>query len=223
MKYMNWLKKSEKEYPPIELISIHIPKTGGTTFYAILEQIYGEQVSISIKRRHLKKGKLQDYLNNKTKVLHGHLYYSEIKKIHFNTNVKIICWLRDPVERVLSNYRFFIKNLRNPEKSKHPNFYKELYLPNKHRINEPLLEYAAKEETQNKMSKFLKGITLEELFFFGFLESFNEDINILCQRMNWIINPNILHLNHTNITAYPDVPKAEIEQIKEWNTIDIAL
>ena len=35
----------------IELISIHVPKTGGQSFYQVLKQVYGDRLSISYRRR----------------------------------------------------------------------------------------------------------------------------------------------------------------------------
>ncbi|MFT6020599.1 MAG: hypothetical protein ACI9CQ_003405, partial [Saprospiraceae bacterium] len=87
----------------LDLISIHIPKTGGTSFYQILQQVYGEELSISYRRKDynevIQRGlDLAKTINEEIKIFHGHLCYEELRTIHQNSNAKVICWLRDPVE-----------------------------------------------------------------------------------------------------------------------------
>lgn len=168
----------------IDLISIHIPKTAGRSFYNILEQVYGSKLSISYKRQDLTKAlenhsSLAASIAEKISVIHGHLYYRELGQIHKTTNARLICWLRDPVDRVVSNYHFFIRGLQNP--SRNP----AGYAVNKHRINETLIEYASKEGTRNRMSKFLDGIHIDDLFFIGLQEHFEEDVLRLGKMLDW--------------------------------------
>lgn len=201
----------------IELISIHIPKTAGTSFYHILRQVYGGHLSISYKRRDFKKavetyGSFEKSLTNEIKVLHGHFHYSEIRDLHRSQQPKIICWLRDPVDRVVSNYRFFIDGLNNPDRNPRN------YTLNKHRLNETLDTYASLPENQNRMSTFLKGIQPEDLFFVGLLETFETDLKLLGQKLNWptIQVPQLNTANQPKI----DIPESTIRKIKTWNYKD---
>jgi len=163
----------------IELISIHIAKTGGQSFYEILRNEYGDSLD--------KRNKRVDYFPDKDydntlinripdhiHVLHGHLHYSHVKEIHEKHRPKIIAWLREPVDRVISNYYYMISRV-NELGDKHPQYRKR---------NHSLLEYA-KDSVPNKMSKCLKGISLNELFYFGFQESFGEDVRILANMLGW--------------------------------------
>lgn len=207
----------------IKLISLHIPRTAGTTFYKILSQVYGEELSISIRRKdaevisNIKNG-THSKLSPNIKVIHGHLYYEEVKKIHLKDKLKIISWLREPVSRVISNYRFFMDGLHNP--AKNPSVY-EL---NKHRINETLLEFAQIEENQNRMSKFLSGIKLEDLFFVGMLETFEKDLNRLSKRLNWpeIEVPHLNNVPYENNKDYK-VDKNLVRKLEDLNALDMEM
>lgn len=164
----------------IEIVSIHIPKTAGTSFFQVLQQQYGEEASLQWKRKDIQEIRNKNILaknavNENIKALHGHFTVSEIKGIAEEYQPKIIVWLRDPVERVLSNYYFFQQRIRSG-----------LTKPNKsHRSDEPVLEYCRHPKTRNRMNYFLEGIDLNDLFFIGIYERFDEDLAILGQKLGW--------------------------------------
>lgn len=208
----------------IELISIHIAKTGGQSFYEILKKQYGDALDPRYKRVHYFPNKdyskpLIDRIPEKIKVLHGHLLYAHIEAIHKRDHAKIITWFRDPVERVISNYFFLMQRLR--EDASHPHYRK---------YNYSLLQYA-EESIQNKMSFYLKGIPLEELFFFGFLEDFEKGLHLLSAKLAWKQPIDAVHINKSATKEMPTditTPKESIteamrDRIRELNQDDVAL
>lgn len=207
----------------VELISLHIPRTAGTTFYKILSQVYGEELSISIRRKDVEvisniKNGFHSKLSPNIKVIHGHLYYDEVRKIHLDDEVKIITWLREPVSRVISNYRFFMDGLHHPTRNP------QVYAFNKHRINETLLEFAQLEENRNRMSKFLAGIAVKDLFFVGLLETFEKDLNRLSQKLNWP-EIEIPHLNSVSYKKNKDymLDKNLVLELESLNALDVEM
>jgi hypothetical protein len=176
----------------LELLSIHIPKTAGTSFYNVLEQVYPVGLSPSLKRRDLAnsndKNSKSEIDLGQFKVVHGHITWQEAAQFCDKESTKIICWLRNPVDRVLSNYRFFINRLENPQLNP------EVAEINLHRLHETPIEYAEREENRNRMSKFTAGLELEDFFFIGLVECFNQDLQYLAEILEWppFTNP---HLN----------------------------
>lgn len=204
----------------MDVISLHIPKTGGTSFYHILQQVYGPATSISYRRRDYHTtaqlpGGFEESIVSTTKVLHGHFYYPEVKPLHLRTGAKLVCWLRDPLERVHSNYRFFKYLLENPARNP------QNYEANKHRTEETLLEYAALPECQNRMAAFTEGASIEDFFFIGFLERFSEDVSQLGKQLNW---SNFTVPRKNVITAKKQsLSQQEQNLLMEWNEQDIRL
>ncbi len=208
----------------LDLISIHIPKTAGTSFYAILKQVYGEELSAPFRRRDILNRRNNEYFDANTlpphiRILHGHFYYSEIANLHRTDRSKLVCWLREPVERLISNYLFFKAGLENPERNP------EQYELNKHRLNESLLEYAERLENRNRISEFLHGSNLEDFFFCGRMSHYEEDIRHLGRQLGWPPNLPIPTLNrgakqsHSTTTLSTKV----LYQLEEWNSEDLAL
>ncbi len=194
----------------VKLISIHIPKTAGTSFYNILTQVYGEKLSIYYRRRDLK---ILDISQEQHEVVHGHFHFQEVRELHQKYKPKIICWLREPVDRLISKYFFFIEGLRNPNRNP------VQYELNKHRIDEDILTFASREETQNTMSKFLKGMETEDFFFIGQMEHFERDLKELATKLNW--PP--YYIPQLNKGKKSGIDQKTRDQIRDWNLQDIEL
>lgn len=202
----------------IKLVSIHIPKTGGSSFNEVLNSNYGEDHVQYFFREDLievkeKKVSISEKISPEIEVLHGHFHYKEMKSVIKKDNPKIITWLRDPVERVISNYHWWHYDINN-----NPAHGIE------GRSIEPLEVYITRKETQNKMSRFLDGIKLEDLDFIGFLESFKEDLSSVSTQFNWKELPIAHKKNSKNFIKQ----KIEIgddirNKIKDLNKKDVKL
>jgi hypothetical protein len=106
------------------LISVHIPKTGGTTFRDILVHQFGDRLYLDYQDRPLAHNRLRRNLHallarrkaagvaSKYACVHGHflpLKYSLVAGASF------AIWLRDPAERVVSRYYHWIRQLERGE------------------------------------------------------------------------------------------------------------
>ncbi len=203
----------------IELISIHIPKTAGTSFYNVLSDAYAHDISPSYRRIDLPglkdhKGQIQLQSLSDFRVIHGHFRYSEIRYLHESTRAPIVSWLRHPADRVISNYRYFIDRLANPAINP------EVSQLNQHRRNEGLLEYASLPENRNRIAYFLEGLVIDDIFFCGLQEHFEDDLLELGSKLDW---PPI-HAPRLNTTRIHDqVSSEDYETICAMNNLDMDL
>lgn len=209
-----------------ELISIHIPKTAGTSFVEILKEIYGyhsigslhiqsiaksEELHITYQHKRIKR---VDFLAQ-TKVLHGHFHYQRIAEvINPPANTPIITWLRHPVARAVSAYYYADSIYRNELSETHP----RLNILNTMKRN--LLEFSENKGNRNLCSKYLNGTGLQDLHFVGVVEHFEEDMAYLAKLMGWK-NYQIPHLNSTS--KRPPLPRHKYEAIQGWNQEDMEL
>jgi len=212
----------------IELLSMHIPKTAGTSFFLILQQVYGKNGVMRMDYRlafdrFIVQGKPynSETLPNETRVLHGHLNYKIISKyLDLNEDVKIITWLRNPVERVISDYYYMLERLKDSfvVDPLHPSILG--------RMTKSLLEFAQVNNEQNKISKYLQGMHLNDFYFVGIVESLDEDMKELSKRLHWqevkTIRQNITRKKPSSVSA--DVYEAiKSMNHKDWEIYQLAL
>lgn len=149
----------------LEIISVHVPKTAGTTFGNILQQVYGvERVFF-------------DYAWNdpaleikpEVKAVHGHFPASKYKDLP--DTVKRIAWIRNPVERLISHY-FYWQHI--PISKRAGNLHRYVI-----ENNIKLIDFAKIPEIRNHISNLYIDIDINEFYFIGIQEYFEEDFNQL--------------------------------------------
>ena len=213
---MSLFKKTGKIENNIELVSLHIPKTAGTSFRNILKEVYGSShVSrLDIRRNIELDGKIfkGSGLKKSVRVVHGHFSFRKLTdNFDIPAGCPVVTWLREPAERVISNYYYLDKILRkelNEEK-------KDLNILAK--MEKTLLEYASTEANRNRMSKFLDGISPEEFFFIGFTDHYEEDLEQLAKLLNW---KNYSEFKQNITGSKPDIDQDTLSRIRDLNQAD---
>lgn len=210
------------DWSKVKLISIHIPKTAGTSFFHSLKKQYGNQkvARIDIYDNRIRINKIpvdSAYVYKNTTVIHGHFTIDSLNNyLSLPVNTPIITWLRDPVERVISNYYYLSKRLDEElmEEKKGLNILSKM--------RRSLLEYAQDERNCNRMSKFLKGIDIKDFFFIGTVENYDEDIQELGRKLNWSTLEIVTH-NITGTSNKSVVDEQTKALIRSYNKKDQAL
>lgn len=218
---MQFLRSDSRFKHQLKLISVHIPKTAGTSFRNTLRTVYGEdhvvRLDITLEEEHIRLNEMAwngPRLSSRIKVAHGHFSPTLFQKYFRATEADFITWLRHPVERVISNYFYLVKRLEEElqEEQKGLNILSKL--------QRSLEEYASAPLNQNRMSKFLSGRSLEDFAFVGIQEHYEADLQRLAQLLNWPLAPHFKH----NVTGKSYEVSTDIRrQIAAYNEEDMRL
>jgi hypothetical protein len=186
------------------LISIHIPKTAGTTFYSILSQIYNDRIQLSY-------GGERDNKVENPLCYHGHLgILNFTRSINCSLNTKWVVFLRDPLKSAISLYNYGLKYglINNIELTN--------YLIGTNNAKWPF----PSAYRHNRLSKWIsktKG-KWEEFTVVGITEYFDESISIISDELKW---PRVNFISQ-NIGEYdpPKVDKSVQDEFKLLNSVD---
>jgi len=179
--------KKKPEFVKPELISLHIYKAAGTSFFNTLKVAYGEQMvgRLDIKPEidlillnfeiFTEKQIMTNY-----KVIHGHFspnfLYNRFPEYQ---DIPIITWVRSPVERVISNYYYLSERLA---------FFlqeHEQIRSIRDKMQKTLDEFIDAEINQNLTYNYLGGLELEAYDFIGIVEDYDADLAYLSKLLNW--------------------------------------
>lgn len=162
------------------IFSVHIPKTAGTSFRHALEARFPGKVALyyglndpkttpAIRVRHEEiASRLPALEAEGFEILHGHVALKFIAPFVRDPAHQVWTWLRDPVERTLSQYSFYKD--RPAEKS----------LAEAVRAGEVGLdEFAEKPFIRELQTRYLRGFALEDLAFVGLTEQFELGLALL--------------------------------------------
>ncbi len=213
------------------LISVHLPKTAGSSFLSAIEQHYGDRLVQDYGDRPINKTTFRRNFNavqgcllnmgsrsrfRHIDCIHGHFMPLKYLLLKASTKKQFVVWMRDPVERLASHYLYWIRNYNPIDAGK-------LH----HRVVDEkwsLERFCLGPEMRNVYSKFFWGFPLGRFDFVGITEFYDSEIEYFAEhlvgaklesiRVN--VNPNpVAH-------SYIDDPDFR-SKIQAYHQADVAL
>ena len=162
-------------------VMVHIPKTAGTSFRKSMREIFGESMILDYADKPLKVNRwkrnwrtwLQGRRSNELAIndnacVFGHYMPLKYSQLFRSRECRLVTWMREPIERMVSNYNFIFEHhrLRN-------------LAPGQSHIvdaNWSLEQFMFAPNYRNYSSQFLWGVPLKRFDFVGLVEHYEEDL-----------------------------------------------
>ena len=181
----------------VELLSIHIPKTGGSSFQKTLQSLYPDsafqrldftvravrgssrmiatnQTSQSLLDQIFEQRKLPD----EVRAVHGHFHYEHfVKFFQLDASATVGTWLRDPVRRIVSNYHYLIASFER--EIQHTPLSSQLFK----RLVKSLPEFARNPRDTGLYEDYLRGRALNDYAFIGIVEQYEAELVRMAQTL----------------------------------------
>ena len=163
----------------LELISIHVPKCAGSSFRRVLEAAYPEEGAFQpLYHREQEVKAIWDgglpTVDARARAIHGHFPATPALRDAF-PEARMIAWIREPVARTVSWYYFWQRTPR------HGNPAHDQFLD----VAPTLAEFAAHPGVQREMLSYFERVAVEDFYFIGLMERFDDDVHELASRLGW--------------------------------------
>jgi hypothetical protein len=165
----------------LELVSVHLPKTAGSTFRGVLERAYGDDLAPVYGGVRLD--------GRAVRAVHGHFppaqFWSAARR------AKLIMWVREPAERLASYYDFWRRVPYGAGNELHDEFLR------REMTFDDFVQWAPiRSEFENL---YLQGVDGPDDFdFIGFTERFDDDLGRLARLMGWTVDAAPAVVNRTD-------------------------
>jgi hypothetical protein len=206
--------------PSLELVSLHIPKTAGTSLRGILFDHFGAGLAkLDLYDSGNLKFNDQVWVDRQwpkqTRAVHGHFKYDSIGGLLPSpAETPWITWVRHPVERVVSNY-YFLRQVIEQRIQEQPD--ENLWS----RMGKTIEEFVAHEANCNVMSAFLHSAPLEQFAFIGIQDDFEQEIQHMAAVLQW---PKLTNRLYNTTGNKPSSISAELRRwIEQHNALDLEL
>jgi len=211
------------------IVSVHLPKTAGTSFAATLERSFGSallrdyaDLPINTPQYERNRFALQQCLLNaekdfqRIKCVHGHFLPVKYLLLSSRCEITFVTWLRSPVERVLSHYHFWQRSF-NPLTNSPPLHRKMM------EEKWSLERFCLGPEVRNLYSQFLYGFPLEYFSFIGITEFYDEDFAFFMNYfMDSSIEPERLNVGSASANGY-QISESLRNDIEQYHSKDMSL
>ena len=208
------------------IISVHMPKSAGTSFMKSLEEVYGDHL-LKDYDTPLRKAAYERNLSALRgsmeiadkglpgiECVHGHFLPVKYLLYKERNPVRFITWLRDPVDRMISHY-YYWKERYKPGIS-------DLFIDK----DATLEEFCLHPHFQNLYSQFLWAFPLENFEFIGITEHYDDDFSYFSQKYLSKTLPakkmNVRRSENRDISKY-SIDSELLAKIEAFHSKDIEL
>jgi hypothetical protein len=193
------------------ILSIHIPKTAGTTFRELLQKHYGPAICLHYYHPMDHTGRALAEIPKNTKCLHGHFTARRFQPDY--TDALLITWMRHPIERVASEYEH-LKRSPDPASGLSQLIAK----------GASLLDFAEHAYARNTQARYFDGMAPETFTFVGISEMFDREL----LRLQATLDIPLPHGHRSNVNPAKTSPlypltADEREHLRILNQEDFAL
>jgi hypothetical protein len=210
------------------LISVHLPKTGGTSFKASLMTHFGDRYRDDYNDQALSHSRLDRFraalsageviadlgLDN-LECVHGHFMPVKYQRLDTKGALTFVTWMREPVARMLSHYDYWRGSYDEKTAAPHHRqFIEEGW---------SLEQFCLSERFRNIYTQYLWGFPLERFSFVGITEYYREDMLEFSERfLSTSLPPRYLNATKYGISRRI-VDEVFLEKVRDFHAADIKL
>lgn len=210
------------------IVSLHMPKVGGNSFLVALKEVFSGRVyedygdMSDLQRYFMRELSFEEVLSDASKVsdvqsvdcVHGHFLAAKYDTPEYDC-AHFVTWLRDPVDRLVSHYNFFIRSY--VEETAGPLF--------KRIIKEEwsLEDFCFSNEYRNIYTQYLRNFPVRRFSFVGVLEFYNEDLEYFSSKfLGAPATPFLINAGRNSCEKYKIDPGLR-RAIEEFHALDVDL
>jgi hypothetical protein len=195
------------------LLSLHVPKCGGTSFAHMLQRVYGPRLWLDYGVVFTRSQARRELVPPGTACIHGHFEADAFSDLY--PGAPLITWVRHPVERLASNYYYF---LRCPGKD-------DFFSRKLHEEHLDIRQFAELEGMRNVMARHFAGVPLEAFRFVGVMERYADSARVFNKALGIDDQGPLPNLNTNPDRTTPNyaISKADFEHILSLNITDLRL
>jgi hypothetical protein len=196
------------------VISIHIPKCAGTSFHLALRAVYGDRLQLNYGGA-FHRGQAEAWaVPANVECIHGHFLADTF--VGRFPSARLVTWVRDPIERVVSNYHHC---LRAPD-------LRDDCCRRLHEERLTLVEFAELDWMRNTMARYLAGRAVTDFAGVGIAECFDESLAMFRRELGWnqpipAVPP--ANTNPGRLTPVYDLDAATRRRLTDLNAADLVL
>jgi Sulfotransferase family len=192
------------------IVSIHVPKCAGTSFRHVLDRVYGDRIWYNYGTIFTREQARAELVPAGTTIIHGHFIADSFDDLFPGS--QLLTWVRDPVERVVSNYFHF---LRSPDM-------RDTTCQALHERKLDLRGFADLDWMQNLATRYLANKPVDAFQFVGISERFSASMEQFSQIFG--LRPESCHpqvnTNPERRTARYQISPDDRAYIRERNAAD---